>query len=225
MGALFDTPTFNPNLALSTLFGGQSAVPATSAPPKWIAVRQRFGQFHRELSLTTLQTQDGHTKRAGVVNCLNQHYYGSPSDTQNSFFIGSWGKNTAVRPPRDVDLYFVLPVEVYHRFQNYAGNHQSALLQEVKGVLSRKYYNTDMRGDGQVVLVRFDSYAVELVPAFLLQNGHYWICDTNDGGSYKETNPSTEAHRIDAIDAANNRNLRPLIRMLKAWQSNSSVPG
>jgi hypothetical protein len=134
------------------------------------------------------------------------------------------GKNTAVRPPRDVDLYFVLPVEAYHRFQNYVGNRQSALLQEVKGVLSRTYPNTDMSGDGQVVLVRFDSYAVEVVPAILLQNGHYWICDTNDGGSYKETNPWAEATHIETIDAANNRNLRPLIRMLKAWQIYSSVP-
>jgi hypothetical protein len=81
-----------------------------------------------------------------------------------------------------------------------------------------------MSGDGQIVLVRFGSYSVEVVPAFLLQNGRYWICHTNDGGSYKQTNPWAEANHIDAVDEANNRNLRPLIRMLKAWQTNCSVP-
>jgi hypothetical protein len=202
----------------------QPAAPVLPVLHKWIAVRPRFEQFHRNLMLTPLQTQDAQTKRAGVVNRLNRHYYGSSSETANSFMIGSWGKNTAIRPPRDVDLYFILPDAVYYRFQNYVWNRQSALLQEVKGVLSGTYPNTDMRGDGQVVLVRFDSYAVEVVPAFRLTTGHYWICDTNNGGSYKVTNPPAEASYIETVDAANNRNLRPLIQMLKAWQSYCSVP-
>lgn len=62
-------------------------LPRLYAPPlsKWIAVRQRFEQFHRDLLLTPLQLRDGNTKRAGVVGCLNRHYYGSASDTDNSF--------------------------------------------------------------------------------------------------------------------------------------------
>jgi len=117
----------------------------TPPPPKWIAVRQRFEQFHRNLSLTTLQLQDGLTKRAGVVGCLNRHYYASASDTDNSIVIGSWGKSTAIRPPRDVDLYFLLPPKVYRRFQSHVWNPQSALLQEVKAVVSVTYPNTDTR--------------------------------------------------------------------------------
>jgi hypothetical protein len=59
---------------------------------------------------------------------------------------------------------------------------QSALLQEVKSVLTETYPNSDMSGDGQVVVVRFGTYNVEVVPAFALTNGRYWICHTNDGG-------------------------------------------
>jgi hypothetical protein len=193
-------------------------------PFQWVAVRQRFERFHDNLSLTPPQYLDGLTKRGGVVRCLNQYYYGSASDTEHSFLIGSWGKNTAGRPPRDVDLYFLLPPAVHGRFQGYVWNRQTALLQEVKGILAGTYPDTDMSGDGQVVLVRFGSYSVEVVPAFLLTNGRYWICDTHDGGSYKETDPSVEIGYIEAVDRANNRNLRPLIRMLKAWQDCCSVP-
>ncbi|MEO8009689.1 MAG: hypothetical protein ABI728_14370 [Betaproteobacteria bacterium] len=46
-----------------------------SPPPKWIAVRQRFEQFHRSLSLTLLQQQDAYTKYAGVVGCLNRRFF------------------------------------------------------------------------------------------------------------------------------------------------------
>lgn len=75
-----------------------------------------------------------------------------------------------------------------------------------------------------MIVVPFQTYHVEVVPAFLLTNGHYWICDTHDGGSYKETDPWAEVNYIEAIDKINNGNLRPLIRMLKTWQEWCSVP-
>lgn len=193
--------------------------------PHWAAVRQRFEQFHRNLALTPLQQRDGFAKRAGVVNCLNRAYYGTASDTDHSFFVGSWSKDTAIRPPRDVDVYFLLPVDVYYRFQAHTWNRQSALLQEVKANLAQTYWNTDISGDGQVVLVNFGSYNVEVVPAFELTTpGRYWICDTHNGGSYKETAPWAEVSVLDAADSANAQNVRPLVRMLKAWQANCSVP-
>ena len=193
-------------------------------PPRWIAVRERFARFHGNLLLTPAQQTDGHTKRAGVVNCLNRSYYGTNSDTDNSFFVGSWAKGTAIRPPRDVDVYFLLPPTVYHRFQNYAWARQSALLQEVKGHLSVTYPDTDMSGDGQVIVVNFSGYNVEVVPAFQITTPyHYWICNTNYGGSYKETAPWAEVVALDTADTTNAKNLRPLIRMLKAWQTWCSV--
>ena len=175
--------------------------------------------------MTAQQIADGHTKRGNVVSCLNRACYGSNSSTDNSFFVGSWAKQTAVRPPRDVDLYFLLPVAVYNRFQSYTWARQSALLQEVKSKLMPTFPNTDMSGDGQVVIVNFGSYYVEVVPAFQLTTpGHYWICNTNDGGSYKETAPSDEVNQLETADSTNAQNLRPLIRMLKAWQACCSVP-
>jgi len=95
----------------------------------WVAVRQRFSQFHQNIGLTLLQQVDGWTKLNGILTCLNQHYYDLESRDANRLLIGSWGKDLAIRPPRDVDVYFLLPAEVYHRFQNRAGNCQSALIQ------------------------------------------------------------------------------------------------
>ena len=190
----------------------------------WAGVRARFSQFHGNLLLTQDQIDDGVTKHHGVRQCLNRHYYDSPSEKANSFLIGSWCKDTRVRPPRDIDLYFLLSPDVYYRFQSYAENRQSALLQEVKEVLQSTYSSTAMRGDGQVVVVRFNTINVEVVPAFPLDNGRYCICDTHDGGRYKETDPKAEVDLVQTVHANNNNNLRPLIKMLKAWQSSCSVP-
>ena len=215
-----------PSSVLAALLQASASAPSPvpTPRPQWIAVNQRFGQFAQNLLLTRSQVDDGITKYQGVVRCLNRHYYGDAAVSNTAFTIGSWGKNTAIRPPRDVDLYFVLPATVHSRFESHRWNRQSALLQEVKDVLAATYSSTDMRGDGQVVVVNFESYAVEIVPAFLLTNGRYWICDTHDGGTYRTTDPFAERGRIEAVDAANNRNLRHLVRMLKAWQDNCSVP-
>jgi hypothetical protein len=190
----------------------------------WIGVTPRFRAFHSNMLLTPDQNSDGLTKHSGVRKCLNKHYYNSDSETANSFLIGSWAKGTRVRPPRDVDIYFVLPYEVYQRFSTYVGNKQSALLQEVKSVLQVTYPSTDMSGDGQVVVVRFNTINVEVVPVFLLNNGKYFVCHTSDGGNYKESDPVAEAQRIETVQTANNNNLRPIVQMLKAWQKTCNVP-
>lgn len=190
----------------------------------WVAVTKRFQQFHQNILLTENQRSDGTTKHKGVRSVLNSHYYGTNSETQNSMLVGSWGKFTRVRPPRDIDILFELPHSVYERFSTYVGNRQSAILQDVKNVLQSTYSNTDMSGDGQVVVVKFTTFDIEVVPAFKLHSGQYWICDTHDGGSYKTTDPVAEQQEVSRVHNANNKNLRPIIRILKAWQSHCNVP-
>jgi hypothetical protein len=138
--------------------------------------------------------------------------------------VGSWGKATEVRPPRDIDVLFALPKAVYDRYETRPGNKQSQLLQEVKDVLTRTYPTTNMRGDGQVVMIPFTTYAVELVPAFLLTTGGYWVCDTNGGGRYKALDPGAEITHVQQSDSGSSGNTRHLIKMMKRWQEYCSVP-
>lgn len=190
----------------------------------WAGVTARFRTFHQNLRLTDDQINEGTNHHAGVRRSLNSHYYGSSSESANSFLIGSWGKHTRTRPPRDIDLYFVLPYEVYLRFESVQGNKQSALVQEVRRVLQGTYPNTNLRGDGQVVVVSFNRMSVEVVPAFLLQSGQYWICDTHDGGRYKTADPKAELAHIATVNDNYSSNLRPLIMMMKGWQTYCNVP-
>lgn len=201
------------------------SISANVAPTKWDYVVPRFSRFLSNIQLTAGQHSDGNVKKNGVIGCLNRAYYGSSSSSDNSFFVGSWGKDTAIRPPRDVDVYFELPKDVYYRFDAYTSNKQSALLQEVKAVLQKSYpTTTNIRGDGPVVLVGFDSYCVEVVPAFGLEGSRYLVCDTKNGGTYKVTAPWHEIVHIDEADKRNANNFRPLVRMLKVWQAYCSVP-
>ncbi|MBC7989233.1 MAG: nucleotidyltransferase [Luteimonas sp.] len=188
-------------------------------------VTNRFERFVANLELTSAQIVDGQTKYAGVVSCLNAAYYGHGSKHLNSFLIGSWAKDTKIRPPRDVDLYFVLPAAVYHRHEGYVINKQSALLQEVKARLIKAYPTSAIKGNGPVVVAGFATYNVEVVPAFaLVEERAYWVCDARNGGSYKVTKPLHEVDALEDADLRNAGNVRRLIRMLKAWQAWCSVP-
>lgn len=208
-----------PSAAASLLFGPPAA-PASG----WHYVRWRFGAFLGNLAITAAQREDGSTKEAGVRACLNRHYYATSSQTANSFLIGSWGKGTQVRPPRDIDILFLLPASVWQRYQLRDGNKQSQLLQEVKEILGRTYSQTTMRGDGQVICIPFNDTPVELSPGFRCQDGSIIICDTNDGGRYKTSTAEAEETALNASDRGWNGNTRALIRMLKQWQREHNVP-
>ena len=101
-----------------------------------MGVTARFETFLSNITLADAQKTAGGERRGAVVATLNRHYYSSGHKTSNSLYIGSWGKFTQIRPPRDVDVLFSLPRSVYDRFQQRTGNRQSQLLQEVTGVLA-----------------------------------------------------------------------------------------
>lgn len=142
-------------------------------------------------------------------------YYNSYNKTANSQFIGSWAKRTRVRPPRDVDILYVLPSSVYERYQSRQGNRQSQILQEVKGVLARQFGSTSIKGSGPVVVVPFTAYQVEVAPVFRMATGQFSICMTDGGGYYKLAAYDAEADFISTSSVNSKGNTRDLIRMMK----------
>ncbi len=228
MSALFGTTTANSliggpsrSLGLSAWVGLSSSV---NTPQQWRFVTQRFAQFIDNLVITDAQLQDGLTKQAGVRDCLNRYFWGYSSETDNSLLIGSWGKQTRVRPSRDVDMIFLLPSSVFHRFQARTGNRQSQLLQEVKNALAFTYFQTAMRADGQVVVVPFTTTPIEVSPGFLCDDDSIIVCDANDGGRYVTSTARAEAAALVEADARTNGNTRRLARMFKQWQRHCDVP-
>jgi hypothetical protein len=163
-------------------------------------------------------------KHSGIRACLNRRYWNTNSETANSVLIGSWGKSTRVRPPRDIDILFLLPPQVYWQYQSRVGNRQSALLQEIRNVLVETYSQTKLRADGQVVLVPFNTIEVEVAPGFRCDNGTILVCDTNEGGRYKTSTAEFELADLNVSDAAYRGNTRALVRMMKQWQRECNVP-
>jgi hypothetical protein len=175
-----------------------------------------------------LRIQDGgtiSTRYKAITRRLNTDFWSTTSDTAHSFYVGSYGRNTAINGFSDLDIVFELPGDLYWQYDKHIGNGQSALLQAVRSSMQKTYSTSDVGADGQVVVVNFqDQIAFEVVPVFLNKAGAYTFPDANVGGSWKTTNPKAEIEAIRTRNAACNGNLVPLCRMMRAWKRKWDVP-
>lgn len=187
---------------------------------------QQFEKFIDNIKLTSAQRKDAKTKYTGVCKKLHDNYYPDIEYSGSTkLLIGSYGKKTHIRPPRDVDVLFIMPPEKFEQYQDNEGNSQSQLLQDIKKVLSEKYTTADkIKAWGKVVLVKFSEgvHNVELLPAWEKDDGTFIIPNTENGGSWEIWDPKTEIKNIKESDSKTGKT-KSLIRMIKRWTDNCSV--
>jgi hypothetical protein len=190
----------------------------------WNFVIPHFGSFLQELQLPNEDRLDADGKAERVARSLFARYYPSQFFTHSCYVkVGSYGKGTAGQPCTDLDMLFVLPDGVCGRISKLAGNKQSHLLREVKDALLTTFPKTDLRADGQVIIAPFETYAVEVVPAFRLADGRFLTPNTVDGGSWRFSNPVAEYNYLHGADLASAGKATHLTMMAKAWKRECKV--
>lgn len=194
----------------------------------WRYVIPHFEQFLGELDLKLPERQDAEGKADRIARSLFAKYYPNQFFDASSYVkVGSYGKGTATRPRTDLDMLFVLPRDVYMRIEELAGNKQSQLLQEVRRTLLVTFPNTEIGANGQAVVAPFQTYNVDIVPAFHFIAGEfagqYLIADSTDGGRWRYSNPVAEYNCLQEVDLISAGKATHLIKMLKAWKRECNV--
>lgn len=183
-----------------------------------MTVAEMFEQFLNNLAI---DNREEISERYGEITCcLNKKYRDTDSKTANSLQVGSYGRYTAIKGVSDLDMIYIMPISEWDRFKE---GRQSAMLQEVKNAIKERYPNTEIRADGQVVVVSFTNYEIEVVPAFDQDDGSFKYPDTNNGGSWLITKPRSEIKAISDMDKSKNSNLRRLCKMVRAWKNKHGV--
>lgn len=183
-----------------------------------MGIKDDFETFIENLQQTNIS--DMNVSVGEIAKKLNNHYYNLEGDKESHIYIvGSVGRETAIKGVSDLDLIFDLPNETYKKFDNYKSNGQSALLQEVKGVLTERYPKTDISGDGQVVVINFTNYTVELVPGFKQSDDSFKYPDTNNGGKWKITKPLAEIDEGIKTAQDTDNNFKYISNMIRAWKN------
>ena len=152
------------------------------------------------------------TRYRTITKAVNGDFWDSNSDTDHSRYVGSYGRGTAINTS-DLDVLIELPQSEYDHFKGLSSNGPSRLLQAVKQAILDTYPRTDVKGDGQVVVVLFsDGMKFEILPAFRHLDyagnwdGTYIYPDTHMGGNWLSTNPKAEQDAMkgkNGVDESN----------------------
>jgi Second Messenger Oligonucleotide or Dinucleotide Synthetase domain len=188
-----------------------------------MSVSNWFEEFNKNIRMSTETVNNISYRYKRITKQLNKDFYNSESELTHSLYVGSYGRGTDI-VTSDIDMIFQLPYSTYTQYNAYTSNGQSALLQAVKTSIE-KTYKSSMKADGQVIVISFtDNITFELVPAFLNNDDSFTFPDSNNGGSWKTTNPKPEIKEIREKNILWNKNLKRLCRMIRAWKYNCNVP-
>jgi hypothetical protein len=190
-------------------------------------MKEEFAKFSEKIRLTESQEADAKTKYRDVCETLHKSYYKNEYDGKTKLLFGSYRTKTNTRPlseKQDVDVIFKIPEDTYNKFKKYEKNGPSALLQEIKDLLKKKYTTTDkIKGWGKVVLVEFanNTHNVEVLPAFELENKTFKIPNSENGGSWDSFDPRQQVDAFHMSNSTTNTLTADLTRMMKAWVKNT----
>jgi hypothetical protein len=148
---------------------------------------------------------------------------------QRVFESGSHKKRTLVAPLSGtkfaIDMVALLSSELYDSYSMREGG-QSQLLQHFRGALSTfpEYSRTTIKGNGQAVTLLLAEFDIDVVPAFSLTRGGYFIPDSRNGGTWIATYPEEQEALLNSRNSQYSFTLKPLIKFIKSWAKAQRVP-
>ncbi|NUC74760.1 nucleotidyltransferase [Haloterrigena sp. SYSU A558-1] len=198
--------------------GGGSAEPSAADSDD---EQTSIDEYADEAAITDHQGETIDERRQRLVDIMDEEL-----DVEDSHQIGSHTRGTMVGPldeESDSDVMVVLD-EAQHGQWLQGENGSKNCLQAVKRALERRYPNSKVSIDRNVVAVQFHDFTVEVAPAFRSGDG-YVIPDTYSGGrSWVQTNPRQYKNQFDAVDRARGGQLQRVARIAKKFNDNTGSP-
>ena len=188
-----------------------------------MSIGQKFTRFCDKIKIDKDDLENISDRYHKITKRINIDFWNSNSDVSHSLYVGSFGRDTEIFSS-DIDMLVQLPYETYNKYDNYQGNGQSALLQDIKKSIEKTYSHSNLKGDGQIISFPFsDGINFEILPAFLNEDGSYTFANSNNGGSWKITDPKAEIEAINDLNKICNGNLKKMCRMIRSWKNYNNV--
>lgn len=166
-----------------------------------------FNELLSRQGLTQIQFQTANERTADIRAYFNEKV----RMQQPVFTIGSANRGTMVAGERDIDLMAV----VANDYANHYTNDSRQFLYDVRNLLAQRYQRTDVGARQVAVVLDFEVIRMEVVPAFTRNPDGFFI--PNGDRTWRATNPPYHAQLVAQADVANGQRLKPLVRLLKAW--------
>ncbi|MDD3729278.1 MAG: nucleotidyltransferase [Candidatus Pacebacteria bacterium] len=141
-------------------------------------------------------------------------FKGKDNDETYSFLTGSYSRNTAIRPPKDVDFFIVLNDEKYGDLK------PSELLNLLEKTLKEILPDKTVFQQTHSVTIEYDEeFSIDVIPAFEINSELYKIPHVSDNSDlWLESNPKIHGEKLTEANNAANKLLVPLVKLLKSWK-------
>lgn len=183
-----------------------------------------FRKFIENISLTSAQKDDAMTKYKGVCKSLYKEFYEGDFSDNVKFLFWSYKKWTTISSNnKDVDVIFKIPKVEFEKYKNQT-NWPSNLLTRVKNKLQETYSTTDkIKNWTKVVLVDFNSFKIEVLPALEQDDWKFTIPNSWEGPDWlQDFDPKSEINDFYESNKNNKWLTRDLIKCLKRRKINKS---
>ena len=174
------------------------------------SVEAAFNELLDRQRLTSTQVGVADTR----INALQDFFDKNFTMAERAFKTGSYARGTICSGQKDVDLMAPL---YYPTYKDRYDNDSRAFLYYVRDQLNERYWATKVSARQVAVTLDFTSITADVVPCFQRsgQGGGFFMPDGT--GGWMETNPKYHTQLIARGDTAYNGRLKPLIRLIKAW--------
>ncbi len=138
---------------------------------------------------------------------------GKSGDETYSFLTGSYVRNTAIRPPKDVDFFVVLDEKAYK--EKSPKELLATLEQSLKEIVGDK---TVFEQTHSITIEYDEEFSIDVIPA--MEEGEaYKIPEVaEDGDSWLISNPNVHKKKLNEANEETKGLLVPIIKLLKSWK-------
>lgn len=159
-----------------------------------------------------------------ISSILNLHYWDLKSDTRNLHYLGSYGRETAIKGLTNINVLFLLPYQVYQKYEKGPGNTQETLLNEIREVLNETYPDVFINEEKYLLLPFEDGMKIEIIPGFIGPRKNHIIYPDAQEEQWQTFNPIREIEVINEYNYKYGGKVRHLARMTRAWKMVHQVP-
>ncbi len=207
--------------------------PVTDSAAEWHHVVERFLGFVSGLRSTSDELWDAQESVALVIANLRAHFRRADflpileppaEDAEDHMVVGSYGKGTAIRHGRVVDVLYTASPGT----RAWIGGGR-ALTRELASALADQFSGVDWADEGWISVTPGTPFTVRLLPTSPCRDGGFLIenqakATPRDLGAWRYINPEVEAARLAKADELSGNKATHLILMLKAWRRTHTLP-
>jgi|GEM_PF-248184 len=184
-----------------------------------LTVAEAFTKFRSNLEPTSSEATDASRRQTKV-----RQQVGAELAVADSFLTGSYARNTAVRPLKDVDIMVVLGDDE----RGYLDQVPSNILNKTRDILEA-HYPGRVSTQARSVTVKFGTkvvndtadkvVAIDVVPAFI-DGDNYKIPDTR-ASTWMSTNPKVHKQLATSCNTDLSGHWVPMVKMIKKANSHA----